>query len=796
MIFKADEYKSKKSSMPNVEDKTLDKNSKEYNLKVAEYMYGLFCKGNTYISYDSYSAVQRNRRYAHGLQDSAIYEDSFYGKENSNNVVEDLYNQNIGRKARKKAVLNLNFDIQSPAPRVMDSIVNKLMELVNRVSVDAQDEYSGAERENIKWGSYVDGKYKKEFEALRALAALPSPEQGYTPKSVEELNLYEAEGGFKLGYEETMETLLKYVFEQSKWDEYIVEQVLEDLVALGYTCVEDVYDKHTGQVRINYIDAEYAGVQYTKEAGNYNPDYGFYVKKVKMSELKKRGYGQDEILNVAKIFSSTFGNPSIEDWNRNNKVVTNEMYEQLDDWTVPVFVVKWIDVEHKTEKGYKNRQGKRRTKAVDPKYKFKKGEEEINTRYKMLREVHWVIASEIVYDYGLCEFQARDGNNDPVLPIHMVQVANRPLIPRMIPALDQYMQGWMKLQQGLSMSVMNGYAIDMDAVSNLKMNGQKLAPLEVLRLWRQTGTLFFKRTDVAGRPNGVQSRPIEALTGGAGAVIQEAMSVMDVAMREIENTTGINPVSMGASPTAEQGKAVTEFAIMGTNDILKGILKKANVVKSDVARNTCLRLSHVVSADSRAYNLYKNIVGETRLETLKIANGHDVYYGIRTHARPTAEEENSMREMLANALKNGRDGKARITEGDYFRFLGMLKSGASLKRIALLLDFALDKAQQREDAKAAEGQKLAAQMAQETQAQKAQQEQQVLIMETQSEIAKDNNKGKNSIIEEAVKNGEIKALQALGMLGVGGMQQPQPPQQQPQQGREPEPTLPVRDEAV
>jgi hypothetical protein len=327
---------------------------------------------------------------------------------------------------------------------------------------------------------------------------------------------------------------------------------------------------------------------------------------------------------------------------------------------------------------------------------------------------------------------------------------------------------------------MNGYAIDMDAVSNLKMNGEKMSPLEVLRLWRQTGTLFFKRTDIAGRPNGVPSRPIEALAGGAGAVIQEAMSVMDVAMREVENMTGITPISMGAAPQPEQGKAVTEFAIMGTNDILKGVLKKANIIKSDGARNVCLRLSHVVNNDKRAYDTYKNIIGESRLELLKIAEGHDVYYGIRTHARPTGEEENSMREMLANALKNGRDGKARITEGDYFRFLGMLKSGASLKRIALLLDFALDKAQQREEERASKAQQQTMQGAQMLEAQKAEQAQAADLRDTQGQVTVEMIKGRNSILDKAVTSGEFTAEEALARMMPPQQQQQQAPQQQPQ----------------
>lgn len=779
MIFAADTYAKNDYSFPDREDRKTDKDSELYNLQVAQAVYSEFCRGGTYISYDFYTSVSRNRAYALGKQDPAIYENIFYGKEQQTNTLEDIA---ATKYARRKAYANLNFSIQSPMPKIMDVIVNKLSDLVNRVSIDAMDHNSGAERETLKWGEYVDGKYKAEFAALKALAALPQEEDRYIPRTVEELNLYEAEGGFKLAYEEVMETLTKYAFDQSRWEENQVERIIYDLASLGFAAVVDQYDKYTGQVTCSYVDAEFAGVQYTKEEGNNNPDFGFFVKMVKLSDLLAKGVDQKKLGGIAKSFSGQFGNPSFDDWNSVNKETRTSQSEGYDRWTVPVFVVYWKDLDFKREKKYKNRQGKERTADVDYKYKPRKGEDILETRVKTLREVHWVISSDVVYDYGKCEFQARDGMSEPILPIHMIQVTGRPLVPRLIPALDQYMLAWMRLQQGISMAAMNGYAINMDAVSNLSLGGKKLDPREVIRIWRQTGTLFFKPTDVAGRLNpGNITRPIEQLPGGAGAVIAEAISVMDIAMKQVEELTGINPVSMGAQPDPGQGKAVTEFALVGTNEVLKGVLKKANIIKSDVARAMCLRLQHVIDADSRAMEAYKDVVGETRLELVRIANGHDVKYGVRTHARPTDQDIRELKEMISLSLKNGRDGKVGITEADFVRFNAMINSGTSLKRVALLLDFANQKAQREAEERAMRAQQLDQQGAQQLAAQKAALEERSKQIETLSEIAKENIKGRNEVLVKAVGLSQIGYQEALGMIsgtGTGGAvpQQPVPNQ--------------------
>ena len=154
MIFALDTYRRNQYSFPDREKKT-DKESQKYNLAVAQAVYSEFCRGGTYIAYDTYTAVKKYRAYAMGTQDPSIYENIFYGKENQTGTLEDLQNT---KYARRKAYANLNFNIQSPMPKIMDVITNKLVDLVNRVSVDATDQYSGSERENAKWGTYVDGK--------------------------------------------------------------------------------------------------------------------------------------------------------------------------------------------------------------------------------------------------------------------------------------------------------------------------------------------------------------------------------------------------------------------------------------------------------------------------------------------------------------------------------------------------------------------------------------------------------------------------------------------------------------
>ena len=204
-MFFAETYQNGKYGMPdrdNPEISSKEKDKKDYNLNVARYVYSEFVRGRSMVTWDAYNNVGEYRAYAMGKQSQGKYEEYFYGKD------DDSSGLNQSKKSKSKAYANLNFTIQSPMPKIMDKLVGGLSKLVNRVSVDPTDKYSGAEKETLKWGTFVDGKYRTKFNALRTLMSIPQQEQGYTPENVEELNLYDAEGGFKLSYSAAMEELI------------------------------------------------------------------------------------------------------------------------------------------------------------------------------------------------------------------------------------------------------------------------------------------------------------------------------------------------------------------------------------------------------------------------------------------------------------------------------------------------------------------------------------------------------------------------------------------------------------
>jgi len=774
MIYAKDIYAKGGYPLPNRDNKEItskDKDSAKYALAVSRALYSDFCGGKTAGGFDLYNFIDEYRSYALGRQDNSRYKDAYYGKSTQDGIVSSDEN----RYSKRKAFNSLNFDIMSPAPKTMDALLSIISKATDMVSVDPTDEYSANQKENIKWRTWVDKEYGDQFNFLRSLAAIPQERPSFVPRNIEELNLFDAEGGFKLSYAEAMEELLFYTFNISQWDENVQDRIILDLITCGFAAVEDVYDEATGQVRAEYRDIKFTGVQYTREDGYNKPDYAFTIKMVKMSDLLQKGFTEDQLKGLAKKFNNEFGNPSGDDWSELNKM--NNYTRLFDEFKVPVFTWYLIDVEYDRELEYTTRNGKKVYSDYNGE-KLDNRRRVIETRIKYLRTGNWIIDTELCYDYGKVRNQARDGMEHPVIPIHMGKVLGAPIIPRIIPALDLFMNSWIKFQQGIRMAALNGFSIEMGAISNLSLGNKKLSPIEVLKMWRETGIMFRSDTNIVGKMN-VASKAIEPIAGGAGPMLKEALDGMTIATQTIENVTGINPISLGQTPEQGQGKGLTEFALGATNTILTQVVKPMNVIKQSVAKNICLRLQQVVRDKNKAKKLYGAIIGDTRLELLRIAEGHDVTYGITTRVRPTEEEQQYLTEMISLSLKNGRDGKVGITEADAVRFFSMIKQGKSLKRVALLLDFANQKAQEEAEARAMRTQQMEAEKNNQYAMIQSQAKQQEEMLKTQSAVIQENAKAHGQLVLKAYEKGEITYQDAMNMLHGTSPQASPPTSPQP-----------------
>ena len=121
----------------------------------------------------------------------------------------------------------------------------------------------------------------------------------------------------------------------------------------------------------------------------------------------------------------------------------------------------------------------------------------------------------------------------------------------------------------------------------------ELSPFDIIDIYRKTGDVFYRRNQ---RHLGTsQPMPITPLQGGMGNIINELVLALDTNAKLIEEITGINPVSLGA--TADSGSAVgiTQMSVANSSSPIKNIFDKIFLLKA----HTSLDLLQRVQLDLR-----------------------------------------------------------------------------------------------------------------------------------------------------------------------------------------------------
>jgi hypothetical protein len=109
------------------------------------------------------------------------------------------------------------------------------------------------------------------------------------------------------------------------------------------------------------------------------------------------------------------------------------------------------------------------------------------------------------------------------------------------------------MQNALAMSANSGVAVEYTSLMNMKLGGEKMEPLEILSIRRDTGDLIYKMTTHMGKqniPGGM--RPIQELTGGIGPQLQEFITLFDLNLNFIRQLTGINEIADATTPDPNQ----------------------------------------------------------------------------------------------------------------------------------------------------------------------------------------------------------------------------------------------------
>ena len=663
-VFVDSSYKDKVKGLPSHELSPHKKqNDPEYSRNWSEYIYTNQLRGRCGMSGGRSKDLSVLRAFSNGQQPSEIYKIRFADGDTQNPIRTTQYDIGDGDidkmsqvKNARKHYMNVDFeDIFSPAPKFIRNLLGKLAAAGNATTVTAIDKGSVIKKHNNKWDIWTKARLKKDFNEINKKGGLPPEDTGLLPESLEELELYDQMGGFKLRYEVGMEKALIHTEDISNFP-VLAEEIRRDLITVNAAAMMDIYDFEEQKVKYKYIDPLDLIIDDFDK-----PTYFGYVMHYSISELRLAfpDMEEEEFLNLAKNNEGRFGNPS---WNDSfNSGCEQDIYS---DFKIAVLYSAWKTYDNHPYTTRTNKAGKviKSKEPVDKDGNYKVYDKEnrktTNNFLETIYHSKWVIGSKYVFEYGRMNNVSFDlKTKRATLPIHARLLKGRSMVDSMLPMLNHIQMTYIKLQNAIAQAPPPGLKIDLDGLTDVKFNDKNWGPLELIRLYTHTGNMIYRGgvNDAYMDPrimSNTANDPIEPLTGGLGTAVRDAVESFEMAFQLLAELTGVDRVSAVSQQDPRTSATETKIAALGTSDTLQPIFAAWTDLKKRSAQSAAIKVQVSCITNKDKDNGYWPVLGEEAVESIAEAGGVPAaYYGITISPAPTAQTKLDIREAVVAAVK-------------------------------------------------------------------------------------------------------------------------------------------------
>jgi len=742
---------------PNREISPANKNE-AYCIRNAKAIYSLWLSGKTSWGYSHLSYFDEMRRYADGNQSTDQYKSFLKGKSSSNQEDFVLFDSNSAESARAKREgwYNLLWQNLSPAPKIMDGIHGMLDKIDYDLFVDTIDSDSRGFVEFVKWKKFHEAQDIAFQNEYKKNAGIPIDENVNYPRTLEDLEAFETQEGFKLNIAKAMQKLCRHSFNVSDWDGTTKKKLVNDAAATGYIATEDYFDTEDMQFKSRYLDPKDVVIQFSKEYDYKDAEYGGHFKLETITNCKRirPDVDEDQWYQLAKAYQKYFENPVVNFNDRQSLLDPANLSYQYDCFNVPIFYAYWIDTDVFRKLYFTNSSGRSSVKELGLKDKVTpltknqvaRGmtQNDTKTTIRNCYQCAWVMDTDITLDWGLLTMGDRPQPSKPRIPIHVEQLIEPSLIYRLRPILDNIALIWLRHQNSMARMIERGYAVNMGMLMGITLNKKTLDPASVLKLWKESGILPYMY-QYNGQYGGGAATPVTPIDGGMGARVQETANELMIAFNEIEQMTGISLVATGQSPKSETAVGTSDIAVTATLNVLKPVISATLEIKQSIGGSIMRRMQVGFRVDEDIRDAYSGVVSPADIRSMVMAEHDSVQYGMTFKPRPTDQHIAEIKRYMEIGISAGL-----IEPAEAMYFTERINMGADLIEIRQQVDYTMKKNRERKQQEA-----MANINAQ------GQQQQQLKQLDTQGELQKIAAKGQADAQEEA-----IRAMAKKGLLQV------------------------------
>ena len=611
---------------------TTDVSSKKdymYGKNVAQSIYSTIYGNQTYFWLRN-NRFRKNRQIANGKIDMSVFMDRLEMNSKANFV-------------------NINWKSIIIGNTIVARLVGSWMSRSEKVTVTATDSASAMLKKNAADEAEFIYQNKEVLSQIQQESGIPIiPQDQFIAEDKDELDRWISE--FNHLPEEIQYSIgCNNVLEANGWNDVLKQRLLHDSAEVGLVCTYTFMDEE-GEVHVQWIRPENAIYSYSDFPDFRDTTYRGHILSMKVSEIRARysiaaggTLTEEDIFRLAqssKEYQLTDKIKWMQDWN----VAWLRPY---DEWNIDLvqFEIRTLDSD-----GYTVTKTKKNGSTI-----IRKGKpEKIDENQEYLEEKKWNIyegvycpVTQTMIKWGIKKNMIRPqdpkelGNAEFSYSFYMYDpydMRNVAVPEKIEEPIEQMILARLKIQQMVAKMVPAGASIDVDALQELDLGlGDSVKPLEVQKIWEQTGKLYYRGRDAEG--NRIPVPITELANTGFAPQLQALIQLYQFHYQVLKDELGEDPNLMNQAAQPRVAASNIAASQQLANNATEYMYDAYIYVMEETCKKIACLLNKSVTYGAKKYR-----------DILKQEDVKDRNFVATVRMMPQAQEIANLQIMMNNAM--------------------------------------------------------------------------------------------------------------------------------------------------
>jgi hypothetical protein len=611
---------------------TTDVSSKKdyaYGKNVAQSIYSTIYGNQTYFWLRN-NRFRKNRQIANGKIDMSVFMDRLEMNSKANFV-------------------NINWKSIIIGNTIVARLVGSWMSRSEKVTVTATDSASAMLKKSAADEAEFIYQNKEILSQLQQESGIPIiPQDQFIAEDKDELDRWITE--FNHLPEEIQYSIgCNNVLEANGWNDVLKQRLLHDSAEVGLVCTYTWMDEE-GEVHVQWIRPENAIYSYSDFPDFRDTTYRGHILSMKVSELRARysiaaggTLTEEDIFQLAqssKEYQLTDKIKWMQDWN----VAWLRPY---DEWNIDLmqFEIRTLDSD-----GYTVTKTKKNGSTI-----IRKGKpERLDENQEYVEEKKWNIyhgvycpVTQKMIQWGIKKNMIRPqdpkelGNAEFSYSFYMYDpydMRNVAVPEKIEEPIEQMILARLKIQQMVAKMVPAGASIDVDALQELDLGlGDSVKPLDVQKIWEQTGKLYYRGRDAEG--NRIPVPITELANTGFAPQLQALIQLYQFHYQVLKDELGEDPNLMNQAAQPRVAASNIAASQQLANNATEYMYDAYIYVMEETCKKVACLLNKSVTYGAKKYR-----------DLLKQEDVKDRNFVATVRMMPQAQEIANLQIMMNNAI--------------------------------------------------------------------------------------------------------------------------------------------------